>query len=344
MSAPMLNVTSISWCRDSHSLFDYESKDIRTEAFDVAGAVTCVRDRDSLIVRALPCGQEARKVEQLCRVTPGIGGGFAVEPAEGHRARRSWLVARDLPEQKRHLAEGDVFKLGRFEFLVRQLSTANSTLQLSDDDDSDPLMCVPCDDAASKVCRICLMDGEDDPDAEPLIAPCKCKGSIEHVHLNCLRHWLQSKIGDSTTEGNSFKYVMPQCELCKTSLPSKVRVDSCPQPLVAVPKTQGPFVVLQGQGKGEPKTLHVVSLATKSMMTLGRSRECDVRVQDVSLSRTHANIHYENGVFVLQDNKSKFGTLLALKQQLHVEAGKRLSIQAGRTVLSLQVPQLMENA
>lgn len=49
-------------------------------------------------------------------------------------------------------------------------------------------------------CRICRGEGSD---AEPLFHPCKCSGSIKHVHQDCLMEWLS----------HSQK---KHCELCKT--------------------------------------------------------------------------------------------------------------------------------
>merc|ERR1712000_359493 len=133
-------------------------------------------------------------------------------------------------------------------------------------------------------------------------------------------------------------YSPPQCDLCKSCLPAKAGDADGLQPLVTLPQPQAPFIVLEGRAKGE-KALHVVSLAQSQTASLGRSNQCDVSIPDVSLSRTHAKIHFENGEFVLEDNKSKFGTLLALKQRRHVEPGCRLSIQSGKTLLSLEVRQ-----
>ncbi|KAF4632071.1 hypothetical protein G7Y89_g6059 [Cudoniella acicularis] len=49
-------------------------------------------------------------------------------------------------------------------------------------------------------CRICRGEGSD---SEPLFHPCKCSGSIKHVHQDCLMEWLS----------HSQK---KHCELCKT--------------------------------------------------------------------------------------------------------------------------------
>ena len=38
-----------------------------------------------------------------------------------------------------------------------------------------------------------------------------------------------------------------------------------------------------------------------------------MRVNDISVSRTHAEVRYENNKFYIKDNKSKFGTLIKFK-------------------------------
>lgn len=55
-------------------------------------------------------------------------------------------------------------------------------------------------DVASGICRICRSEGTPD---EPLFYPCRCSGSIQHVHQDCLMEWLSH---------SQKKY----CELCKT--------------------------------------------------------------------------------------------------------------------------------
>jgi len=50
-------------------------------------------------------------------------------------------------------------------------------------------------------CRICFDDGEQ----KSLYQPCKCAGSIGHVHQDCLFTWIETK-----------RTRTPSCELCKT--------------------------------------------------------------------------------------------------------------------------------
>ncbi|PNS17912.1 ERAD-associated E3 ubiquitin-protein ligase doa10 [Sphaceloma murrayae] len=56
-------------------------------------------------------------------------------------------------------------------------------------------------DGDGDTCRICRSEGTPE---EPLFHPCKCSGSIKHVHQDCLMEWL------SHTNKK-------HCELCKTS-------------------------------------------------------------------------------------------------------------------------------
>merc|ERR1712064_193242 len=82
--------------------------------------------------------------------------------------------------------------------------------------------------------------------------------------------------------------------------------------------------------------LHVISVADK-VLKLGRGHESDVRIADVSISRCHATIRFHRGQFVLEDHNSKFGTLVAMKKPRALEASSAISIQVGRTVLSLSL-------
>ena len=66
--------------------------------------------------------------------------------------------------------------------------------------------------------------------------------------------------------------------------------------------------------KNSSRTIHVLAFnQINDQFTMGRGHESQVRVNDISVSRTHALIkHRENGIY-LQDNKSKFGTLVLMR-------------------------------
>merc|ERR1719203_819481 len=238
-------------------------------------------------------------------------------------------------------------KLGRFKFRVRQLVASacggqQPELRLDESGivfagDKDPNTGV---DMSTTLCRICLLEGPGEDD--PLITPCQCRGSIEFVHLGCLRHWIRGRLNLSDAPGGSYFYRPLACELCKTIYPTYIHNGHERQPLVEVPWTQPPFIVLENMVRDSQqhatRGLHVISLAEK-VLKLGRGHESDVRIADVSISRCHATIRFQRGQFVLEDNNSKFGTLVAMKKPRLLEPGSSISIQMGRTVLALSAQQ-----
>lgn len=46
-------------------------------------------------------------------------------------------------------------------------------------------------------------------------------------------------------------------------------------------------------------------------VTIGRSFNEDIVIQDITVSRSHASIELRGGEFYLYDNDAKFGTLIA---------------------------------
>ncbi|KAM4627010.1 E3 ubiquitin-protein ligase MARCHF7 isoform 2-T3 [Discoglossus pictus] len=61
------------------------------------------------------------------------------------------------------------------------------------------------------LCRICQM-GMSSP-SNPFIEPCKCAGSLQYVHQDCMKKWLHAKINS----GSSLETITT-CELCKEKL------------------------------------------------------------------------------------------------------------------------------
>jgi len=74
---------------------------------------------------------------------------------------------------------------------------------------------------SGKLCRICL-DEEDTSDVSginPLITPCTCSGSMRHIHVKCVREWLDSKKQHQQLDGvYSYYWEELSCELCKSPL------------------------------------------------------------------------------------------------------------------------------
>ena len=74
----------------------------------------------------------------------------------------------------------------------------------------------------------------------------------------------------------------------------------------------------------------------KNTIKIGRGHDNDLRVADISVSRCHAFIKKdEKGHVYLEDNQSKFGTLVLIKAPLVLRESMTYYIQAGRTIMKL---------
>ncbi|TTH38797.1 E3 ubiquitin-protein ligase MARCH7 [Bagarius yarrelli] len=75
----------------------------------------------------------------------------------------------------------------------------------------ESLLLEDSDDDEGDLCRICQM-GET-ISSNPLIEPCRCTGSLQYVHQDCIKKWLRSKI----SSGSNLEAITT-CELCKEKL------------------------------------------------------------------------------------------------------------------------------
>ena len=128
-----------------------------------------------------------------------------------------------------------------------------------------------------------------------------------------------------------------------------------------MPETRAPYIVLENMMRQEQSVadqtvaaapasrgVFVISLSGKKFLKLGRGHESDVRIADVSISRWHATVSFpDNGQFILEDNESKFGTLVSMRRPRVVDPScstdssrSRLSVQAGRTLFRVNYPEV----
>lgn len=67
---------------------------------------------------------------------------------------------------------------------------------------------------------------------------------------------------------------------------------------------------------------------------MGRGHESEVRINDISVSRVHAILKCKEDGFYLEDNTSKFGTIVLLREKYFLNVEHTLAVQVGRTVVS----------
>ncbi|PFH34599.1 FHA domain-containing protein [Besnoitia besnoiti] len=281
--------------------------------------------------------------------------------------KKLWSIVREHNNNKHILQEGDVIKLGRFKLRVKQLVTKKQSDESvpsgagdaregsAPEEENAPELRLedgepPVSHAAPEEmqCRICLLEGNQEGD--PLISPCECKGSIKFVHVQCLRHWINGRLNlNEQQQRSAFFFKQIHCELCKVPYPTAVkyeRDDGEPpkrMQVVSVPRTEPPFIVLENMVGVQQKGVHVISMASKKDLKLGRGHESDVRIPDVSISRYHATIRFVDGHFQLEDHNSKFGTLVSLRKAFPI-GDVDVALQVGRSVVKFSLDEAPVNA
>ena len=258
-----------------------------------------------------------------------------------------------------YLTKHDIFKLGRVKFKIADcsfepnpkhfipgyynLSYINST--------SSPVFkdIYTINEITSKsnecLCKICYSN-ETHSD-NPLINLCLCKGGIGQAHLNCIKTWMSTKLSIKENDSKNIKsYSIKSfnCEICKTPYPTKLQLKGNSKIYnlidIDIPENSD-YVVLESLNQikdySNIKTIHVITLNT-SKFVIGRGHDSDIRVNDISVSRAHTLLCYNSKerTLMLQDLKSKFGTLVLIKHPLRM-LSKPLTLQVGRTLIESQV-------
>lgn len=195
-------------------------------------------------------------------------------------------------------------------------------------------------------CRFCWV--HEATQENPLLGTCKCAGTVGQIHFECLQAWLnvkkqQKNLANFTT----YFWKAFECEICKTAYPLLMKSQGRTFNLVKYERPTGNFMVLESlyQEKNTARIIHIIRpSAEKSLFKLGRGHESDLRINDISVSRCHAKIKFTDNRFLLEDNQSKFGTLVLVKQRTPLLPSFTKAVQVGRSVINFQTKSLAEMA
>ncbi|KAF7235252.1 E3 ubiquitin-protein ligase MARCH7 [Varanus komodoensis] len=126
------------------------------------------------------------------------------------------------------------------------------------------------------LCRICQMSSTSATNL--LIEPCKCTGSLQYVHQECMKKWLQSKINS----GSSLEAVTT-CELCKEKLHLNLDNFDIHELHRAHANEQADYEFISS-GLYLVVLLHLCEQRFSDM--LGTTSEANTRVRFINLART----------------------------------------------------------
>jgi pSer/pThr/pTyr-binding forkhead associated (FHA) protein len=199
---------------------------------------------------------------------------------------------------------------------------------------------------SNRICRICY--GDDTTSENPLICPCICKGSMKYIHYECLKNWLNSKIEEDISvdsenpevEVISYNRKDISCELCKEKLPDYVKHNDRYYNISFYKPKFEEFVVLESMraDKHKAKFIHIISYDKKSSINIGRANECELSISELSVSRFHCIIHKDEGELFLEDNSSKFGTLVLIQNNnMYMNDYVPLKVQTNKTYIKFKI-------
>jgi hypothetical protein len=193
-----------------------------------------------------------------------------------------------------------------------------------------------------KICRICYM--EEETLDNPLIQPCICSGSMKYIHLDCLKHWLQTSIFIKIEETNDcclYLYKTPECELCKTKFPDYIGHKGKIYEVLDLKNDFDNYLIVESitLDKNQNKYLYIVNLdQPNNVINIGRGHDCHLLLSDISVSRWHCFLTIDKTArkIFIHDNNSKFGTLILVQTKNMIMClSLKLCIQIGRTYIEL---------
>ncbi len=199
------------------------------------------------------------------------------------------------------------------------------------------------------ICNICYSD--ENTEENPLINLCHCNGGMKFSHFNCIKLWIKTKLiikENSRKNVKSYNFTSFNCTICKTPFPFKFRIKDKNNnmnkiySLIDIEKPEFEnYLVLESLDQinenNNFKTIHVITLNEENFI-IGRGHECDIRINDISVSRVHAILHFDmiRKLLLLRDLKSKFGTLILVKKPIKI-LKKFIRLQIGRTFIETKL-------
>ena len=132
------------------------------------------------------------------------------------------------------------------------------------------------------------------------------------------------KIEKKSEHTHSYVWKNLECELCKSYLPAYlIDDDNKTHELLKIERPLKFYMVIESVTSNSSKAMHIVQMPPTVTLSVGRGHECDVRITDISVSRTHSYISCDDaGNYYVSDNDSKFGTMKLSSNPVKISCSK----------------------
>ncbi|KAM8788536.1 E3 ubiquitin-protein ligase MARCHF7 isoform 2-T2 [Rhynchonycteris naso] len=199
-------------------------------------------------------------------ILPGSLFRFAVPPALGSNLTDNVMITVDIIPSGWSSSDGKSDKTKSAPSRdPERLQKIKESLLLEDSEEEE-----------GDLCRICQMAAASSSNL--LIEPCKCTGSLQYVHQECMKKWLQAKINS----GSSLEAVTT-CELCKEKLQLNLEDFDIHELHRAHANEQAEYEFISS-GLYLVVLLHLCEQSFSDMM--GNTNEPSTRVRFINLART----------------------------------------------------------
>ncbi|KAM9084290.1 E3 ubiquitin-protein ligase MARCHF7 isoform 3-T3 [Megaptera novaeangliae] len=281
----------------SHHIFRRESNEVvHLEAQSDPLGATASRPQASAAPSSAATGgsisdsAHSGRSSGITGILPGSLFRFAVPPALGSNLTDNVMITVDIIPSGWSSSDGKNDKTKSVPSRdPERLQKIKESLLLEDSEEEE-----------GDLCRICQMAAASSSNL--LIEPCKCTGSLQYVHQECMKKWLQAKINS----GSSLEAVTT-CELCKEKLQLNLEDFDIHELHRAHANEQAEYEFISS-GLYLVVLLHLCEQSFSDMM--GNTNEPSTRVRFINLART-LQAHME-------DLESPHGPLIGsqLRQQL----------------------------
>lgn len=172
---------------------------------------------------------------------------------------------------------------------------------------------------------------------------------MKYVHIECLLHWLKTKIDVKTYNDNPLLTTLTinkvKCELCQEELPDYIKHNGKIYSLNDFEQFEYKnenymiFDTIEHENNVN-RTRYIIKFDNSNKIKIGRGIESNLIINEVSISRVHCliKLNNNNGDVIINDCNSKFATLILLQNNnLEILSGQKLGVQIGRTYLTFNI-------
>ena len=145
---------------------------------------------------------------------------------------------------------------------------------------------------------------------------------------------------DSTENFSIFLVKQIDCEICKSKFPDFLKLNDKLYEILDFKSEFENYFTLESLtiDKNNTRCIYVINLDKNIKLKIGRGHDANLTLSDISVSRVHCIITIENKNIFIEDNNSKFGTLILVQSHtLKLIENLPLFIQIGRTFLDCRI-------